>query len=102
MPVAQLHGRGARVGFTEYEAESGCYMGTEIGPSRALYTIAAAEASGRRAVRLDRRGQYVEFTLARPANAVTVRYAMPNWRTDRALTPRSVSMSEASGWRRFR
>ena len=77
VPVAQLHGRGARVGFTEYEAESGCYMGTEIGPSRALYTI-AAEASGRRAVRLDRRGQYVEFTLARPANAVTVRYAIPD------------------------
>ncbi|HWU92734.1 MAG TPA: hypothetical protein VN106_05740, partial [Sphingomicrobium sp.] len=77
VPVAQLHGRGARVRFTEYEAENGCYMGTEIGPSRALYTI-AAEASGRRAVRLDRRGQYVEFTLARPANAVTVRYAMPD------------------------
>jgi len=77
VPVAQLQGRGATVSFTEYEAESACFTGTLIGPSRALYSI-AAEASGRRAVRLDRTGQFVEFTLARPANAVTVRYAIPD------------------------
>lgn len=77
VPVEQLQGRGAAVPFTEYEAENGCFSGTLIGPSRALYSI-AAEASGRRAVRLDRTGQYVEFTLAKPANAVTVRYAIPD------------------------
>jgi len=77
VPVAQLRGRGAAVPFTEYEAENGCFTGTLIGPSRALYAI-AAEASGRRAVRLDRAGQYVEFTLAKPANAIVVRYAVPD------------------------
>ena len=77
VPVAQLHGRGAAVPFAEYEAENACFTGTLIGPSRALYSI-AAEASGRRAVRLDRTGEFVEFTLARPANAVTVRYAIPD------------------------
>src|SRR3569833_1794127 len=77
VPVAQLHGRGATVPFTEYEAENACFTGTSIGPSRALYSM-AAEASGRRAVRLDRTGQFVEFTLAKPANAVTVRYAIPD------------------------
>lgn len=77
VPVAELHGRGAAVPFMEYEAENGCFTGTLIGPSRALHTI-AAEASGRRAVRLDARGQFIEFTLASAANAVTVRYAIPD------------------------
>jgi hypothetical protein len=77
VPVDLLRGRGVAVPFTEYEAENGCFTGTLIGPSRALYAI-AAEASGRRAVRLDRAGQYVEFTLAKPANAVVVRYATPD------------------------
>ncbi|MGZ2410878.1 alpha-1,3-glucanase-like protein [Sphingomonas sp. F9_3S_D5_B_2] len=77
VPVAELRGRGAAVPFTEYEAENGCFAGTLIGPSRALYDI-AAEASGRRAVRLETAGQFVEFTLAKPANAVTVRYAVPD------------------------
>ncbi|MBV9527445.1 glycosyl hydrolase family 28-related protein [Sphingomonas sp.] len=77
VPIEQLHGRGAVVPFTEYEAENGCSNGILLGPSRALYSI-AAEASGRRAVRLDRPGQFVEFTLRRSANAVTVRYAVPD------------------------
>lgn len=77
VPVAELHGRGAAVPFAEYEAENACFTGTLVGPARALYSI-AAEASGRRAVRLDRIGQYVEFTLAKPANALTLRYAIPD------------------------
>lgn len=84
VPAEQLRGHGAAVPFTEYEAENACFTGTLIGPSRALYTI-AAEASGRRAVRLDRAGQYVEFTLAKPANAVTVRYAVPDSRDGSGL-----------------
>ncbi len=46
-------------------------------PDRTLGTL-AAEASGRRAVRLDQPGQYVEFTLTRPANAVDIRYSVPD------------------------
>ena len=77
VPVDQLNGRGATVDFAEHEAENACYHGTAIGPSRRLSDI-AAEASGRRAVRLDQPGDYVEFTLARDANAVSVRYAIPD------------------------
>ncbi|MGE5562828.1 MAG: hypothetical protein ACM3ZV_05890 [Bacillota bacterium] len=77
VPVAELRGRGAAVPFAEYEAENGRYDGTLIGPSRRLSDV-AAEASGRRAVRLERARQFVEFVLARPANALTVRYSIPD------------------------
>jgi hypothetical protein len=47
-----------------------------IGPGRTAYTL-PAKASGRAAVRLAP-GQYVEFTLPRAANAITVRYSIPD------------------------
>ena len=68
--------RGATVGFAELEAESASTNGTVIGPSTAAYTL-PAEASGRSAVRLAP-GQYVQFTLPRAANAITVRYSIPD------------------------
>ncbi|MEU4716425.1 hypothetical protein AB0F73_22625 [Micromonospora purpureochromogenes] len=37
-----------------------------------------SEASGREAVTLDAVGEYVEFTLTAPANAVTFRYSLPD------------------------
>ncbi|MCX4679018.1 discoidin domain-containing protein [Streptomyces sp. NBC_01433] len=70
-------GRGAPVPFTELEAETAATSGSLIGPDR-TYTSLPAEASGRRAVRLDAPGEYVEFTLTEPANAMTVRYALPD------------------------
>ena len=73
---ALVAGRGARVAFLEQEAENARTTGTVIGPDRAPYTP-AAEASGRSAVRLTP-GQYVEFTLPRAANAITVRYSIPD------------------------
>ncbi|BCJ52530.1 hypothetical protein Asp14428_40050 [Actinoplanes sp. NBRC 14428] len=73
---ALVSGRGATVGFLEQEAENARTTGSVIGPDRAAYTL-PAEASGRRAVRLTP-GQYVEFTLPRAANAITVRYALPD------------------------
>jgi hypothetical protein len=69
-------GRGADVGFAEQEAESASANGTVIGPDRTAYTL-PAEASGRRAVKLTP-GQYVEFTLPSAANAITVRYSIPD------------------------
>lgn len=69
-------GRGARVPFFELEAENAATNGTIIGPDRSAYTL-AAEASGRTAVKLTP-GQYVEFTLPSPANAITVRYSIPD------------------------
>ncbi|GIE78953.1 mycodextranase [Actinoplanes philippinensis] len=69
-------GRGAAVAFLEQEAERAATNGTVIGPDRTAYTL-PAEASGRSAVTLDP-GEWVEFTLPRPANAITVRYSIPD------------------------
>ncbi|MDH2423900.1 glycosyl hydrolase family 28-related protein [Sphaerisporangium sp. TRM90804] len=69
-------GRGASVRFLEQEAENAATNGTVIGPDRSAYTL-PAEASGRKAVRLTP-GQHVEFTLPAAANAITVRYSIPD------------------------
>jgi hypothetical protein len=69
-------GRGADVDFAEQEAENATTNGAVIGPDRSAYTL-PAEASGRKAVKLTP-GQYVEFTLPGAANAVTVRYSIPD------------------------
>ena len=63
--------------FLEQEAETAATNGTVIGPDRTPYTL-AAEASGRSAVQLTKPGDYVEFTLPREANALTVRYSIPD------------------------
>ncbi len=73
---ALVAGRGATVDYVEQEAEHGRTTGAVIGPDRSAYTL-AGEASGRRAVRL-LPGQYVELTLPRPTNALTVRYSIPD------------------------
>ena len=77
LPPAAAEGRGAIVSFVEYEAETARTNGEIIGPDRTFTTL-AAEASGRSAVRLAGPGKYVEFKLAERANAVTVRYAIPD------------------------
>ncbi|WP_405915091.1 glycosyl hydrolase family 28-related protein [Streptomyces sp. NBC_00728] len=73
---ALVAGRGAKVDFAEQEAENASTDGTVIGPDRTAYTL-PSEASGRAAVRL-KPGQHVEFTLPRAANALTVRYSIPD------------------------
>ena len=69
--------RGASVGFTEYAATGSPTNGTVIGPSHNLYTL-PAEAVGRTAVTLSGAGKYVDFVLARAANAVDLRYSIPD------------------------
>jgi hypothetical protein len=71
-----VSGRGADVGFVEQEAENAATDGTIIGPGTTAYTL-PAEASGRSAVSLTP-GQYVEFTLPAAANAINVRYSIPD------------------------
>ncbi|PKT74859.1 mycodextranase [Streptomyces populi] len=73
---ALVAGRGATVDFAEQEAENASTDGTVIGPDRTAYTL-PSEASGRAAVRLEP-GRYVEFTLPRAADALTVRYSIPD------------------------
>ncbi len=69
-------GRGAQLGIVEQEAENAATNGTILAFDTSAYTL-AAEASGRQAVRLAP-GQSVAFTLTRPANALTVRYSLPD------------------------
>ncbi|MER7575914.1 glycosyl hydrolase family 28-related protein [Streptomyces sp. NPDC126514] len=73
---ALVAGRGAEVPFVEQEAENATTNGRIIGPDRTPYTL-SSEASGRTAVQLTP-GQHVEFVLPRAANALTVRYSIPD------------------------
>jgi hypothetical protein len=87
---ALVAGRGATVGFVEQEAERARTTGVVVGPDRSAYTL-PSEASGRSAVTLQP-GQYVEFTLPRSANAITVRYSIPDAPTGGGITaPLSVT-----------
>ncbi|MFC9290199.1 CARDB domain-containing protein [Streptomyces sp. NPDC057052] len=74
-------GRGAAVPYTEYEAEDGRYSGTLLTADAKRtfgHTNFATESSGRRSVRLDSTGQYVEFSSTHPANSVVVRNSVPD------------------------
>jgi hypothetical protein len=74
-PFSVPSGTGASVPFTEYEAENANYTGKLIGPDFTQGDL-ATEASGREAVQLTAQGQYVQFTLSSPANAVDLHYAL--------------------------
>ncbi|MFJ4837665.1 carbohydrate-binding protein [Streptomyces sp. NPDC088746] len=69
--------RGATLPYTTYEAEDGSTNATTIGPDRTYLTV-PSEASGRKAVVLDATGEYVQFTLTKPADALTLRYSVPD------------------------
>ncbi|MER5941015.1 carbohydrate-binding protein [Streptomyces sp. NPDC001928] len=69
--------RGATLPYTTYEAEDAATNGSVTGPDR-TYLTTASEASGRKAVVLDRTGAYVRITLTKPANALTLRYSLPD------------------------
>jgi hypothetical protein len=71
------NGRGAIMSFVEYEAENMQTNGAILGPTRAFGQV-AAEASGRRAVRLSATGQYVQLTNRTPSNSIVVRYSIPD------------------------
>ncbi len=72
-------GCGATVPWTRYEAEAGRLSGgaTITPPSRERGTF-AAESSGRQCVQLQARGDGVTFTLHAAAQAIVLRYAMPD------------------------
>jgi hypothetical protein len=88
-------GRGALVKFIEQEAENAVTTGTVIGFDTTAYTL-AAEASGRKAVKLTASGQYVEFTLAADTNAVTIRYSIPDAANGGGITA-PITLT-AGGW----
>ncbi len=63
--------------WTAYEAEDGKTNAEVHGPSRE-YLTPEAEASGRKFTRLDTEGEFVEFRVTQPANAIVVRYGIPD------------------------
>lgn len=74
-------GRGAAVPYVEYEAEDGRYDGTllESDAERTFgHTNFATESSGRKSVRLNSTGQYVEFTSTNATNSIVVRNSIPD------------------------
>ena len=83
---AAMAARGATVPYEELEAENGSTNATVIGPDR-TFLAQAAEASGRTAVKLSSNGQYVQFTLTRPANSIVVRYAVADTADGSTYTP---------------
>jgi len=68
---------GSAVSWTTYEAEEMATTGTIIGPQYAPHLV-ASEASERKCVRLNAVGDYIEFTAATNANAIVVRYSVPD------------------------
>ena len=69
--------RGAAVPWIEYEAEAGLTNGKILGPDRAFGSL-ASEASGRQAVQLSATGDYSQFASQAAANALVVRYSLPD------------------------
>jgi hypothetical protein len=74
-------GRGAAVPYVSYEAEDGTYRGTLLvaDPMRTFgHTNFATESSGRRSVRLNSTGDYVQFTSTTSTNSIVVRNSIPD------------------------
>jgi len=74
---AALAAQGATVPYTEYLAASAQTNATIL-PASTTYPSIQAESTARQAVQLTATGQYVQFTLARPANSIVVRYSIPD------------------------
>ncbi|MGW5008512.1 discoidin domain-containing protein [Streptomyces parvulus] len=72
-------GRGANMPYDMYEAEDGTVGGgaSVAGPNRTIGDI-AGEASGRKAVKLDATGEYVEFTTRAATNTLVTRFSIPD------------------------
>ncbi|WP_420000441.1 glycosyl hydrolase family 28-related protein [Streptomyces boninensis] len=72
---------GAKLPYTEYEAEDGTYKGKllEAEPTRPHgKTNFATESSGRKSVQLDATGDNVEFTSKAATNSIVVRNSIPD------------------------
>jgi Pectate lyase superfamily protein len=67
---------GADTPWTTYEAEAMRTSGVVLGPRYDPYQV-ETESSGQKCVRLEAR-QFVEFTAAADANALVVRYSLPD------------------------
>jgi hypothetical protein len=69
--------RGADIPWITYEAEEMATTGATLGPKYDPYLV-ETESSGQKCVKLSTAGQYVEFTAKAAANAIVVRYSLPD------------------------
>jgi hypothetical protein len=70
-------GLGADMPWMTYQAEDMRMTGTVLGPRYAPFLV-ETESSRQKCVRLTATGEYVEFTVQSPANAMVVRYSLPD------------------------
>lgn len=70
---------GATIPWTTYEAENMKTTGTVLGPRYDPYHV-ETESSGQKCVKLVSRGQFVEFAATVKANAMVIRYSIPDGR----------------------
>jgi hypothetical protein len=80
---------GARVGadspWTTYQAEEMKTTGKVMGPKYAPFLI-ETESSNQKYVKLAAKGEYVEFAVKSPANAMVVRYCLPDTEDGKGLS----------------
>ncbi|HEY5069318.1 MAG TPA: glycosyl hydrolase family 28-related protein, partial [Candidatus Acidoferrum sp.] len=69
--------RGADIPWTTYEAEAMTNTGTTLGPKYDPYLV-ETESSGQKCVKLAATGQFVKFIAQSSANAIVVRYSLPD------------------------
>lgn len=74
----KFRGAGAVLPYTTYEAELAHTNGKILEKDITYSDAIQSEASGRQAVMLNNTGDYVEFTLEEPANAMVIRYSIPD------------------------
>lgn len=68
---------GATIPWTTYEAEQMKTTGTVLGPKYGPYQV-ETESSGQKCVKLNIKGQFVQFTSTVVANTMVIRYSLPD------------------------
>ena len=68
---------GAEIPWTTYEAENMKTTGTVLAPKYEPFLV-ETESSGQKCVKLNAAGEFVEFAASQPANAMVVRYSLPD------------------------
>lgn len=82
------NGAGAALPYITYEAENAITNGEVLEKATVYRQTPQSEASGRQAVKLDAVGEYVEFTLAEPANSLVLRSCLPDSTDGSGITAR--------------
>jgi hypothetical protein len=76
---------GATIPWITYEAEHMATNGTVMGPEYKPYLV-ETESSGQQCVKLNVKGQYVEFNALANANSMVIRYSLPDSKDGKGLS----------------